>query len=98
MSWRRDGRARVERLTYRQSPGTVSRWMAVPWQTDTASCRSGYYLGYGPRFDRYVPTFWAARVPNQVLTRRNYEVVWRSRARSPSARRRSSGGRSGCAG
>ena len=23
-------------------PGGITRWMAVPWQTDTASCRSGY--------------------------------------------------------
>ncbi|MGH2943639.1 MAG: LodA/GoxA family CTQ-dependent oxidase, partial [Solirubrobacteraceae bacterium] len=67
--------AQVDGPLYGQSPGTVTRWMAVPWHTDTASCRSGYYLGYGPRYDPYVPTFWAARVPNQVLTRRNYEIV-----------------------
>jgi hypothetical protein len=60
---------------YGQSPGTITRWMAVPWQTDTASCRSGYYLGYGPRYDPYVPTFWAARVPNHVLTHDDYEIV-----------------------
>ncbi len=27
---------------YAQGPGGLSRWMAVPWQTDTASCRAGY--------------------------------------------------------
>ena len=26
---------------YFQAPGDLSRWMAVPWQTDTSSCRSG---------------------------------------------------------
>jgi hypothetical protein len=67
--------AQVDGPLYGQSPGTVTRWMAVPWHTDTASCRSGYYLGYGPRYDPYVPTFWAARVPNQVLTHGNYEIV-----------------------
>lgn len=67
--------AQVDGPLYGQSPGTLSRWMAVPWQTDTASCRSGYYIGYGPRYDPYVPTFWAARVPNQVLTERDYEIV-----------------------
>jgi L-lysine epsilon oxidase-like protein len=67
--------AQVDGPLYGQSPGTVTRWMAVPWQTDTASCRSGYYLGYGPRYDPYVPTFWAARAPNQVLTQRDYEIV-----------------------
>ncbi len=65
----------VDGPLYGQGPGTVSRWMAVPWQTDTASCLSGYSLGYGPRYDPYVPTFWAVRVPNQVLTQRDYEIV-----------------------
>jgi hypothetical protein len=62
-------------VLYGQSPGTISRWMALPWQTDTASCRSGYYAGYGPRYDPYVPTFWPARVPNHVLTDADYHVV-----------------------
>jgi L-Lysine epsilon oxidase N-terminal/L-lysine epsilon oxidase C-terminal domain len=54
-----------------QLPGGITRWMAVPWQTDTASCRSGYLRSYDP----YVPTFWPARVPNQVLTREDYDIV-----------------------
>jgi L-lysine epsilon oxidase-like protein len=54
-----------------QLPGGISRWMAVPWQTDTASCRSGYLKSYDPN----VPTFWPARVPNQVLTKQDYETV-----------------------
>jgi hypothetical protein len=54
-----------------QVPGGISRWMAVPWQCDTASCRSGYDKTYDP----YVPTFWPARVPNQVLARPDYEIV-----------------------
>ena len=54
-----------------QEPGGITRWMAVPWQTDTASCRSGYEADYDP----YVPTFWPARVPNQVLTKENYDIV-----------------------
>ncbi len=54
-----------------QLPGGITRWMAVPWQTDTASCRSGYLKSYDP----YVPTFWPARVPNQILTRADYDIV-----------------------
>jgi hypothetical protein len=54
-----------------QRAGDVTRWMAVPWQTDTASCRSGYIRDYDP----YLPSFWPARVPNQVLTRENYDIV-----------------------
>jgi len=49
-------------------PGTLTRWMGVPWQTDEASCMAGYELGtYLP-----LPSFWAARVPNQVLSERAY--------------------------
>jgi hypothetical protein len=54
-----------------QVPGGVTRWMAIPWQTDTASCRSGYLKSYDP----YVPSFWPARVPNQVLSTATYDVV-----------------------
>lgn len=56
---------------YGQLPGGITRWMAVPWQTDTGSCRSGY----SPSYDPYIPTFWPARVPNEVLTRENYQIV-----------------------
>jgi hypothetical protein len=65
----------VDGPLYGQSPGSLTRWMAVPWQTDTASCLSGYSTGYGLEYDPFVPTFWPARVPNQVLTRESYDVV-----------------------
>jgi L-Lysine epsilon oxidase N-terminal/L-lysine epsilon oxidase C-terminal domain len=52
-------------------PGTLTWWMGVPWQTDEASCLSGYEVGtYLP-----LPSFWAARVPNQVLSERSYRRV-----------------------
>ena len=53
---------------YLSAPGDITRWMAVPWQTDTASCRSGYE----PKYDPFLPTFWPARVPNHVLTADDY--------------------------
>jgi hypothetical protein len=52
-----------------QVPGGLTRWMAVPWQTDTASCRDGYTKKYDP----YLPTFWPARVPNNILGEEDYE-------------------------
>ena len=52
----------------RSGPGDVTRWMAVPWQADTASCRAGYETA----IDAYLPTFWPARVPNHVLTEADY--------------------------
>lgn len=54
-----------------QGAGDLTRWMAVPWQTDTASCRDGYDSNY----DSYVPTFWPTRVPNQVLDKTRYDMV-----------------------
>lgn len=56
---------------YASSPGDISKWMAVPWQADTASCRSGYE----PEYDPYLPTFWPARVPNHVLAMDEYKRV-----------------------
>lgn len=56
---------------YGQSAGDLTRWMALPWQGDTAFCRSGYDFEYDP----YLPTFWPARVPNQVLTNVDYGVL-----------------------
>ncbi len=48
---------------YASGPGSLTRWMAVPWQTDTSSCLSAYE----PDVDEYLPTFWPVRVPNDVL-------------------------------
>ena len=50
-------------------PGSLTRWMGVPWQTDEASCLSGYDTStYLP-----LPSFWAARVPNQVFSKESLE-------------------------
>ncbi|AXG71646.1 L-lysine 6-oxidase [Kordia sp. SMS9] len=53
----------------KSGPGALTRWLGVPWQTDEASCLSGYDLTlYLP-----LPSFWAARVPNQVLSEDSYK-------------------------
>jgi hypothetical protein len=54
------------------APGDLSRWMAVPWQTDTASCLSGYSFF---KTTDSLPTFWPARVPNQVLRAEDFKTV-----------------------
>lgn len=49
-------------------PGALTCWLGVPWQTDEASCLSGYDTStYLP-----LPSFWAARVPNQVLSAQSF--------------------------
>jgi hypothetical protein len=53
-------------------PGDVSKWMAVPWQTDTSSCLYAYV---GWQDGVFLPTFWPVRVPNNILTDEQYEVV-----------------------
>jgi hypothetical protein len=55
---------------YASAPGDLTRWLAVPWQTDSASCYSGM-VGYDP----YLPTYWPARVPNHVLSEAQYRTV-----------------------
>lgn len=52
-------------------PGSITRWLALPWMVDTVDCLSGYQ----PSVDRYLDTFWPARVPNQVLTQADYAIV-----------------------
>ncbi len=53
------------------SPGTITRWLGVPWHSDAASCRSGYQAS----ISTVLPVFWVARVPVQVLTEDDYRTV-----------------------
>ena len=49
-------------------PGSLTRWLGVPWQTDEASCMSGYDVTlYLP-----LPSFWSVRVPNTILSMDSY--------------------------
>jgi len=50
--------------------GALTRFLGVPWQTDGASCNSG--ADYSPSTFLSMPTFWGARVPDQVLAVENY--------------------------
>jgi hypothetical protein len=47
-------------------PGALTRWLGVPWQTDEASCNSS--ADYSPSTYLSIPSFWAARAPEQVLS------------------------------
>ncbi|CAN7769808.1 LodA/GoxA family CTQ-dependent oxidase [Rhizobium leguminosarum] len=51
-----------------QFPGSLTRWMLLPWQIDTGGCLAGYEDGL--TFD--APSFWPTRVPNHVLPYANY--------------------------
>lgn len=53
------------------TPGDLTAWLGVPWHNDGASCRSGYQR----RISTVLPTFWPARIPNQVLREADYRIV-----------------------
>ncbi len=53
------------------SPGDLTKWLGCPWHSDGASCRSGYQR----RISTVLPTFWPARIPNQVLRDADYKIV-----------------------
>jgi len=63
-------------------PGSIGAWMGLPWHSDSISCRSGYTLAISP----VSPTFWPARIPNQVLAEADYDIVMDS-SRSLAERR-----------
>ncbi|MCG1018532.1 MULTISPECIES: LodA/GoxA family CTQ-dependent oxidase [Burkholderiaceae] len=48
------------------APGALTRWLGVPWHTDEASCLSDFE--YSPSTYLSMPSYWGARVPNQVLS------------------------------
>lgn len=58
-----------------QPAGGLTRWMALPWHADTARCRAGYDANHDGGYGTYTPAYWPARVPNQVLTKANYNTV-----------------------
>jgi hypothetical protein len=68
-----DGALAYDGPLYGQMPGGLTRWMAVPWHADTASCLS--QSEYDPSYAPFSPTFWPAHVPNQVLTDDSYRTV-----------------------
>lgn len=55
-------------------PGDLTKWLAVPWQTDAASCNGGFSGQEFPQ-DKFLPAFWLSRVPNQVLTQDSFDKI-----------------------
>jgi hypothetical protein len=57
-------------------PGDLTRWMAVPWQTDAANCGSAYpHSTIQPSPLPDLPTFWPAAAPNRILTEQAYQKI-----------------------
>lgn len=51
--------------------GDLTRWMPLPWQADAATCGNGFE----PQLDPFLPTFWPARLPNEVLAWQTYQRI-----------------------
>lgn len=45
------------------TPGDLTKWMGIPWQSDAASCQLVYTDSEYP-----IPAWWAANLPVSVLT------------------------------
>ncbi len=56
---------------YSNGPGILTAFLGIPWQTDHASCDAGYRTG----IHLPLPSYWAPRAPNQVLSEAAYESV-----------------------
>lgn len=51
-----------------QFPGSLTRWMLLPWQVDTGGCLAGY----DDKLVYDAPSFWPTRVPNFILSGEDY--------------------------
>ena len=52
------------------TPGDLTKWMGIPWQSDAASCQLVYTESEYP-----IPAWWAANLPVSVLTSDSYEKL-----------------------
>lgn len=52
------------------TPGDLTKWMGIPWQSDAGSCQAVFVEEEYP-----VPAWWAANLPVYVLTGENYEKL-----------------------
>ena len=58
-----------------RSPASCPAASRAGWPCPGRPTRRVAARGTTKTYDPYVPTFWPARVPNQVLTKENYEIV-----------------------
>lgn len=52
------------------TPGDLTKWMGIPWQSDAGSCQAVFTNSQYP-----VPAWWAANLPVDVLTHDSYEKI-----------------------
>jgi len=52
------------------TPGDLTKWMGIPWQSDAGSCQAVWIDSQYP-----VPSWWAANLPIDVLTNESYQAI-----------------------
>ncbi|OED40524.1 hypothetical protein AB832_03590, partial [Flavobacteriaceae bacterium (ex Bugula neritina AB1)] len=52
------------------TPGDLTKWMGIPWQSDAGSCQAVWIDSHYP-----VPSWWAANLPIDVLTNESYQAI-----------------------
>jgi hypothetical protein len=59
-----------ENWLWQTTPGDLTKWMGIPWQSDAGSCQAVWTKSQYP-----VPAWWAANLPIDVLTNESYEQI-----------------------
>ncbi|PHS04195.1 MAG: hypothetical protein COA88_14025 [Kordia sp.] len=59
-----------EHWLWKITPGDLTKWMGIPWQSDAGSCQAVWTDSQYP-----VPAWWAANLPIDVLTHKSYEQI-----------------------
>lgn len=55
---------------WKVTPGDLTKWMGIPWQSDAGSCQAVWTKSQYP-----VPAWWAANLPIDVLTNDSYKKL-----------------------
>ncbi|GAB5418250.1 MAG: LodA/GoxA family CTQ-dependent oxidase [Crocinitomicaceae bacterium] len=55
---------------WQTTPGDLTKWMGIPWQSDAGSCQAVWIDSQYP-----VPSWWAANLPIDVLTNESYTRI-----------------------
>lgn len=55
---------------WKLTPGDLTKWMGIPWQSDAGSCQAVFVEKQYP-----IPSWWAANLPVHVLPHESYQKL-----------------------
>lgn len=62
--------AHEEHWLWKITPGDMTKWMGIPWQSDAGSCQAVFTNEQYP-----TPAWWAANLPVYVLTHNTFDEM-----------------------